>query len=42
MIEGLLVVHSAHSRNKTEMKTLISRAEKACMQIARGNPGSEL
>jgi AcrR family transcriptional regulator len=42
MIEGLLVVHSAHSRNKTEMKALISRAEKACMQIARGNPDGAL
>ena len=38
MIEGLLVVHSAHSRNRKEMKALLSRAEKVCMQIARGNP----
>ena len=42
IIEGLLVVHSAHSRNKTEMKTLISRAQQVCMHIARGHPDSEL
>jgi AcrR family transcriptional regulator len=41
MIEGLLVVHSAHSRSKAEMKILISRAQQVCMQIARGHPGSE-
>jgi hypothetical protein len=42
MIEGLLVVHSAHIRSKTQMKILICRAQEVCMQMARGHPGIEL
>jgi AcrR family transcriptional regulator len=36
MIEGLLVVHGAHSRNAAEMKRLMMRAHDVCMQIALG------
>ena len=36
MIEGMVVVRSAHSRNPTELKKLMSRAHGVAMQIALG------
>jgi len=38
MIEGMLVVRGAHTRNAAEMKRLLARAHAVGMEIALGLP----